>query len=689
MSRRGRARISPADSLPGTVVLFASYSGAWGGAERVLLDCAQGLDAEVCLACPPGPLAQRARQAGLRVFEWQPRPLLLRGGPGTAARAAWELTRHARDLRELVAALEPDLLVAWNMRSAIASLGLTGSPPPVIFQHNDLLPSGSVGHVVRLAARRADRVIALSAAVALDLDPGGRLGPRLVVVHPGLDVQGFPTRPVPFDPPVVLVLGAIVSWKRPDLALEAFAQARRSQPNARLRFVGAPLDQAGESLLADLQHRAEQPDLAGAVEFAGQLPDAGEELASATCLLHCAEREPFGLAVLEALACGRPAVAPDSDGPREIVDESSGILYPPGDAAAAAQALARLLSDRRLTEALGATGRVRAAQRFDRRAAQAAWAAAAGVVGRASRPQTGAAAELSVLTVTHNSARFVGALLSSIDRHLPEARVVVVDCASADDSREVARRFGNVELIALPTNVGFGRACNAGIEVVSTPVTALLNPDVELLDASLLDLAERALSPPGERRLFAPVLIGADGRREHSVHPLPGSARDLIGALLPATLMPRQAGQALAPWRALGPRRVGWAVGAALVARTQTLRELGPFSEQIFMYGEDLDLGFRAVRAGVETWFCPGSRVLHHRAHASREAFGGEPLDLLADARRAAVAANLGHRALVMDDLSQGITFLLRGAVKRGLTGGGGREIQQLAALRRARRRGV
>jgi glycosyltransferase involved in cell wall biosynthesis/GT2 family glycosyltransferase len=674
------------DSLCPPVVLFASYSGAWGGAERLLVEFARGLEGEIWLACPPGPLAERARQAGLRVFDWPVRPLELRGGARNALRAGWALTRHAGDLRELVSGLEPELLVAWNMRSAIATLALPRSSPPVVFQHNDMLPAGPVADVVRRAARRADRVIALSHAVARDLDPGGQLGPRLVVVYPGVDVERFPTRPPGFDPPVVLVLGAIVHWKRPDLALEAFARLGSSHPAARLRFVGAPLDQAGEYLLEDLRRRAQRLEISGAVEFAGQVADPDGELAQATCLLHCAEREPFGLAVLEALAAGRPAVAPNSAGPSEVVDPSCGILYAPGDAGAAAEALERVLSDRRLARRLGQGGRERALRAFDPQASRAAWAAAAGGVRRAPRPRLRAADALSVVTVTHNSGRFVEALLSSIDRHLPATAVIVVDCASSDDTQAVARRCGNAELIALPTNVGFGRACNVGTAAVKTPVTALLNPDVALLDDSLLMLVAEAMGRTGGRRLLAPVLIGPGGRREDSVHPLPGSASELVGALLPVTLVPSLLAAGVAPWRAEGPRRVGWAVGAALVARTELLRRLGPFNERIFLYGEDLDLGFRAACEGIEIWFDPRSRVLHHRAHSTREVFGGEPLHLLARARRQAVAARLGRRGLLLDDLSQGLTFLLRGTVKTALGRGGERERGQLAALWRVRR---
>src|SRR3954449_6145038 len=62
-----------------------------------------------------------------------------------------------------------------------------------------------------------------------------------------------------------LVLGAIVPWKRPDLALEIAALAARELPELRLRIAGEPLDAHGEALLARLRERAGRPDLAGRV----------------------------------------------------------------------------------------------------------------------------------------------------------------------------------------------------------------------------------------------------------------------------------------------------------------------------------------------------------------------------------------------------------------------------------------
>ena len=68
-------------------------------------------------------------------------------------------------------------------------------------------------------------------------------------------------------------------------------------------------------------------------------------LASAHVLLHCADAEPYGMALVEALAAGRPVVAPAAAGPLEIVADGAGRLYPPGDAQAAVEALRAVLAD--------------------------------------------------------------------------------------------------------------------------------------------------------------------------------------------------------------------------------------------------------------------------------------------------------------------------------------------------------
>jgi GT2 family glycosyltransferase len=222
---------------------------------------------------------------------------------------------------------------------------------------------------------------------------------------------------------------------------------------------------------------------------------------------------------------------------------------------------------------------------------------------------------------------------------------------------------------------------------VAEHVTVLVNPDVELLDDSLLRLADDLRGGRPER-LLAPLVLLPDGRRQDAAQAEPASLAALAVALVPPVAMPRPLRRAVCPWTDQRPRRTGWAIGACVVAPTATLRRLGPFDERIFLYAEDLDLGLRAADAGIETWFRPDARVLHRGAHSSTQAFRGEPFELLARQRRAVVAKRRGRTRAALDDLLQAVTFADRIALKRLARRDTTREREQLKALRRARHGG-
>jgi N-acetylglucosaminyl-diphospho-decaprenol L-rhamnosyltransferase len=294
---------------------------------------------------------------------------------------------------------------------------------------------------------------------------------------------------------------------------------------------------------------------------------------------------------------------------------------------------------------------------------------------------------LALVTVSHDSEPELRALLESVARHLPGAHVVVADSGSSDGSLALARSWqGRATAVELGANVGYGAAVNAGLRMVEEPVTVVLNPDVELLDDSLAELATELLRSEGPERVLAPLVLLPDGSRQDSVQHEPGSPALLLSALVPPRALPPPLRRLVDPWRSDHPRRVGWAVGCCLAARTDTFRRLGPFDERIFLYAEDLELGLRAADLGVETWFWPSARVLHHGAHATARAFGGEPFELLARRRREVVASRRGPLRARLDDWQQLVTFADRWALKTLLRRPTGREREQLAALRRARR---
>ena len=233
---------------------------------------------------------------------------------------------------------------------------------------------------------------------------------------------------------------------------------------------------------------------------------------------------------------------------------------------------------------------------------------------------------LTVVTVIHGSARHLETLLSSLAAHLPDAALVVVDTGPDDGGADIARSAG-AEVIPLPDNPGFGAANNAGVERVVTEHTALLNPDVTLLDDGL-----GRLVGPG---LHVPRLVGED-----SVHPLPGSARNLARAVLPGALR-----------RAVGEARPAWATAAALVAPTQTLRELGPFDPSIFLFAEDLDLCLRARAAGIPLVLHRDVAVAHAGGHSTTE----DPAERISqhlavvERRLGPAAARRERRALLLE----------------------------------------
>jgi N-acetylglucosaminyl-diphospho-decaprenol L-rhamnosyltransferase len=643
--------------------LFVTYSGRSGGAGRFLVDIVTALPDPALVACPPGEVERACRARGIPVVELRERPLELRGGLRARAAAAVALAGQAREIKRLIRELEPALVFTWGMRSALAAAAALRRGGPVwLARHHDFVPSRATGVALRRALARADAVVVNSDAVAEDLG----LGRAVEVIPPGVDLERFAPTPGA-ERAHVLWLGAIIGWKRPELALEIAARV----PDVPVRLAGEPLDAAGERLREALSGRAE---LDGPV-------DSAEALKSARALLHTADREPFGIAIAEALASGVPVAAPAAGGPAEIVDDSCGRLFAPGDADAGAVALREVLDNR---DALADGARRRAEERYDLERARAQFAQLVARHRAAHEVDERVGAGLAVVTVAHDSAAELEILLASIARHLPGAQVVVADSGSQDASTEVARRHG-AELIELD-NVGYGTAANAGVELVTRPVTVVLNPDVELLDGSLGELAIALAQPSAPERLLVPAVVLPDGRRQDVAQHEPGTLPLVAAALVPPAVLPRRLRTALDPWRSESPRRVGWPVGACIAARTDTLRRLGPFDPAIFLYAEDLDLGLRATDAGIETWFRPDARVLHSRGHATRRAFDGEPVELLARRRRDVVRTRRGVWRARLDDLVQAVTFADRIVLKAAARRDNKRERSQLGALRAARR---
>ena len=284
----------------------------------------------------------------------------------------------------------------------------------------------------------------------------------------------------------------------------------------------------------------------------------------------------------------------------------------------------------------------------------------------------------SVVVVLHDSGPELAALLPTLERHAPGAQLVVVDTGSHDDGPARARASG-AEVVELPDNPGFGAANNAGVARARHDVTVLLNPDTELVDHSLHELAALARNHP--RALHAPRLLEPDGSVQRSAHPLPGTVGALLPALVHPPLLPRALRERAEPYRSERARTVGWAIAACLAAPTALLRELGPFDPAVHLFAEDMELCLRARAKGIPTVLHPRLRVRHTGGHSIHR--DGEPYAQLARRRREAVSSTLGPRALALDDAAQLLTFATRIGARAALGRDASRERAQFGALRR------
>jgi glycosyltransferase involved in cell wall biosynthesis len=144
-----------------------------------------------------------------------------------------------------------------------------------------------------------------------------------------------------------------LDWrKNPGLLVEATPAIRSAVPGVRVVLVGAFPDVRGEGLVRE---RIAALDVTGTVMVAGFLPNPFPVVRALDVLVHPALRDPFPLALLEGMALARPIVASAVGGiPEMLVGGESGILVPPADAAALADAVVRLLQDEPGRRRLGA-----------------------------------------------------------------------------------------------------------------------------------------------------------------------------------------------------------------------------------------------------------------------------------------------------------------------------------------------
>ncbi|MBA3302088.1 MAG: glycosyltransferase family 4 protein [Thermoleophilaceae bacterium] len=348
------------------VIQQEDYSGA-----EILNLAVMTADPDALLACPPGSRVEEwAHSNGIVTTPLPFRSIRHSAGSLEALRSVARGLLGALELRRILKR-EPARRIVYGTSirpSMLAAVAATGLGRRVVWVVTDFPPPRPVSLLTRTAALvGCARALPLSHAIADRFIAGSRrLGARTEVIHPGVDPGRFaPAR----DPgkPVAGLLGHISPTKRTALAVDIAERVIRAAPEFELRVVGrAQYRDEDRRLEAELRARVVRtPALRERVHFDGYVTDVRDVLSELGLLLHTRPDEPFGMALIEAMAAGLPVVAPAAAGPLEIVVHGkTGFLFDPGDADEAAAHVLSLVRDPELARRMGATGCERVADRF-------------------------------------------------------------------------------------------------------------------------------------------------------------------------------------------------------------------------------------------------------------------------------------------------------------------------------------
>jgi GT2 family glycosyltransferase len=233
--------------------------------------------------------------------------------------------------------------------------------------------------------------------------------------------------------------------------------------------------------------------------------------------------------------------------------------------------------------------------------------------------------DVSVIIVNYNVKALLEQTLLSVYKAVQSlnAEVIVVDNQSADDScLMVKEKFPSAILIENKENLGFSKANNQGIRIAKGRHILLLNPDTVISEDTLTKTVAFLDNTPKAGALGVRMI---DGRGDF----LPESKR---GLPTPAVAFYKMSGLArLFPKsRTFGAyhlsylsedevHKVDILSGAFMMIRKKVLDEVGLLDESFFMYGEDIDLSYRIVKAGYDNYYFPETTIIHYKGESTKK----------------------------------------------------------------------
>ena len=283
-------------------------------------------------------------------------------------------SRAVSYLKKVISSENPDILHAHYATSYGLVAALSGFHPFIqSFWGSDVYEFPKLSRLNRMALgyilKKADRVLSTSRAMAAEIGKyyHGDVGITPFGVDTGLfrpvarvrdEESGGARNRIVFGTVKTLAYRYGI-----DILLAAFARLCRELPGKWKGEGPAPVPElviAGKGPDADkLERMAEDAGIAGQVTFLGPVEHnrVPEVYAGIDVAVFLSREESFGVAAVEAMSCRVPVIASDADGFREVLDGEAGVLVPREDAAAAAEAMLRMVQDPELRERIGKAGR--------------------------------------------------------------------------------------------------------------------------------------------------------------------------------------------------------------------------------------------------------------------------------------------------------------------------------------------
>ena len=215
---------------------------------------------------------------------------------------------------------------------------------------------------------------------------------------------------------------------------------------------------------------------------------------------------------------------------------------------------------------------------------------------------------VAAIVVSHGHAADVERLLPAL---LPQVEELVVVANTPDSVGAVA---APARVIENARPLGFAANVNLGVRATQGELVCTVNPDAVPRPDAIAILRE-FMAERGRCGIAGPQLVYPDGRWQPSRRRFPTVSGTLVRRTPLRRVIGRSRRHYLLDERPNEPVQADWMLGAFLLLRRTMLDELGGFDEGFRLYGEDIDLCYRAAKAGWERWYVPAAVVEH--AHAA------------------------------------------------------------------------